>query len=351
MFEPRTWVLAVPGFVQRHFLWFLIGTYALSAVGPAPGRWVGGMSVEARAFSWDFRVTAPTIMLGFLLFAAGLGVKGEHLQYVFRRPTALALGLTASIIVPILLLIAVSPLLAMWHDPLEARDLLVGLTVVAAMPIAGSSAGWSQSADGDCALSLGLVLLSTLLSPFTTPLALRAASEFATGEASSVLDRLTVAGEAGTFLVVWVVVPTLLGLLIRRAIGSARADSLGLKSVTPFVLLALCYANASGCLPGVATNPDWDFLGLTMAAVALMSGSAFATGFGVARVAKADPARRTALVFGVGMANNGTGQALLAGTLGGCPAALLPLVAIHLLQHLAAGVTCRRLARLASAGS
>ena len=190
MIEPRTWVLVVSGFVHRHFLWFLIGAYALSAVGPAPGRWVGSLSAEVRVYSWDFRATAPAIMLGVLLFAAGLGVKGEALRSVFHRPAPLSLGLGASIAVPVLLLLAVSQLLAVWHDPLEACDLLVGLTVVAAMPVAGSSAGWSRSADGDCALSLGLVLLSTLLSPFTTPLVLRAAAAFAPADTGRVLDRL-----------------------------------------------------------------------------------------------------------------------------------------------------------------
>ncbi len=52
-----------------------------------------------------------------------------------------------------------------WHNPDEVQNILVGLALVASMPIAGSSTAWSQNADGDMALSLGLVLGSTLLSP------------------------------------------------------------------------------------------------------------------------------------------------------------------------------------------
>jgi predicted Na+-dependent transporter len=54
------------------------------------------------------------------------------------------------------------------------QNILVGLALVASMPVAGSSTAWSQNTDGDMALSLGLVLLTTLLSPLTTPAALHA---------------------------------------------------------------------------------------------------------------------------------------------------------------------------------
>src|SRR5262249_58283306 len=115
---------------------------------------------------------------------------GEERRGVVGQPAALSVGLAASIVVPVLVLLVAAPLLALWHDPVEARDLLVGLAVVAAMPVAGSSAGWSRAADGDCALSLGLVLLSTLLSPLTTPLAFDTAAQFIPGEANGVLSQL-----------------------------------------------------------------------------------------------------------------------------------------------------------------
>src|SRR5439155_20293276 len=111
----------------------------------------------------------------------------------------------------------------------------------------------------------------------------------------------------------------------------------GVKAVTPVVLLVLCYANASSCLPGVLADPDWDFLALVAVAAAGACAGAFAAGFAAARAVRADPARRAALVFGVGVANNGAGLALAAGGLAGCPAALLPVVAVNLVQHLAAG--------------
>lgn len=339
---------------SRHhaFLWLLVGAYALAGFAPAVGCRLAGLAETTTVFGHAVRVSAPAVMLGVLLFAAGFGVRGEHLRGVFRQPAALAVGLAASVVVPVLVLLAAAPLLALWHDPAEARDLAVGLAVVAAMPVAGSSAGWSRAADGDCALALGMVLLSTLLSPLTTPLAFAAAAQFAPGEAGGVLSGLAAGGGAGAFVVAWVVVPTALGLVARWAVGAARADAAGppIKQATTTVLLVLCYANASTCLPHVVTDPDLDFLALVAAAAGVTCATAFATGFGAARVVRADPTRRAALVFGVGMANNGAGLALAAGALADCPMALLPVVAVNLVQHLAAGLANDRLNRGREAG-
>lgn len=311
---------------------------------PAAGRWLSECAETGTVCGCAVRVSAPAALLGVLLFAAGFAVNGAHVRNVFRRPAALAVGLAASVLVPVLVLLLAAPVVGLWHDPVEARDLLIGLSVVAAMPVAGSSAGWSRAADGDCALALGLILLSTLLSPLTTPLAFGAAARFAPDAASGVLGTLAGTGGAGTFVVVWVVLPTALGVLARCAIGGARADAAGpdIKRVTTVILLVLCYANASVCLPNVVADPDWDFLALVSVAAGLMCASAFAAGFAAARAVGADPARRAALVFGVGMANNGAGLAL-AGTLAGCPMALLPVVAVNLVQHLAAGFASARL--------
>jgi BASS family bile acid:Na+ symporter len=338
MGERRGGVMS-SGFLHRHFLWLLVAAYVLAGVAPEFGCWLSGLVGTTRVFGHAVRVSAPAVMLGILLFAAGFAVRTEHLRGVVRRPLALAVGLAASVAVPVLVLIATSPLLSLWHDPAEARDLVVGLAIVAAMPVAGSSAGWSRAADGDCALSLALVLLSTLLSPITTPLALDAATAFAPGDARGVLSHLAGVGGAGAFVVAWVVIPTCLGLLCRCVVGGRWADAAGprMKLWTSAILLGLCYANASACLPVVIADPDWDFLALVVVAAGVMCGAAFVAGFTAARSVRADPARRAALVFGVGMANNGAGLALAAGALAGCPMSLLPVVAINLVQHLGAG--------------
>jgi BASS family bile acid:Na+ symporter len=327
-------------FLHRYFLAILLGVYATAAVAPASGRWAASLGISAKVMGAEWRLSAPAAMLGVLLFAAGLNVRSEYLRGLLRRPTTLVLGFLSSLIVPVLMVVAVGQLLSYWHSPVEARDVVLGLAVVAAMPVAGSSAAWTRSADGDAALSLGLILLSTLLSPFTTPLAFGITGAFDLGPASSELGRLSRAGGASEFLVAWVFVPTVLGIACRGMVGGTRADAAGpwMKLITSLVLMMLCYVNATTCLPGAVADPDLDFLLLVLTAVTLTSSTAFLTGFAVAKVVGAGSAQKAALVYGVGMANNGTGLSLAAGTLTACPMALLPLVAVNLVQHLIAGV-------------
>ena len=47
--------------------------------------------------------------------------------------------------------------------------MLVGLALVAAMPVANSSVAWCQNAQGNVALSLGLIVLTIVLCPIATP--------------------------------------------------------------------------------------------------------------------------------------------------------------------------------------
>jgi len=332
-------------FLHRHFLVLLIGAYALAALAPEAGIRFGGMVGTINLAGVEVRASAPAVMLGFLLFAAGLAVRGEHLRGLFRRPAALAAGLAANVAVPVVVLLVVVPALVLWPDLAEVRDLVVGLVLVAAMPVAGSSAGWACAADGDCALSLGLVLLSTLASPVITPAVLAVVGAVAPDGADESLRQLAAGGAAGTFLLGWVLAPTFLGLATRKMISGRRADAAGpaVKAATTVILLGLCYLNAARCLPAAAAEADWDFLALVLAAAAGMCGVGFAAGFGVAHAVAAGPAQRASLVFGLGMANNGTGLVLASTALPGSPAAMLPLVAYNLVQHLIAGMAGRRL--------
>jgi BASS family bile acid:Na+ symporter len=332
-------------FLHRHFVGLLLAAYVVATVAPAGGVWVAAHGLPVHAFARDLHLSAPAMMLGFLLFAAGLGVKGESLRGILRRPLALGIGFLATLSIPIAMVLILAEGMALWHSPAEARDVILGLTIVAAMPVAGSSAGWTRAADGDAALSLGLILLSTFLSPLTTPLVLGTAGALAPGGAGDELARLAGASDAGLFLMAWVVLPVAMGIVCRRLVGGERIDGAGpmMKLITSLVLLALCYVNASSCLPGAAAAPDWDFLLFMLAAVTLTSAAAFATGFGVAKAVGAGPAQRSALVYGVGMANNGAGLSLAAGALSEYPMALLPVVAINLVQHLIAGLASRRM--------
>jgi BASS family bile acid:Na+ symporter len=97
----------------------------------------------------------------------------------------------------------------------------VALAIVGAMPIAGSSTTWAQNAEGNVALSLCLVLMSTVLSPLLIPLFLRAAAGLTSGTYGHDLDLLADGGGGG-FVALSVVVPSLLGMGLRQLGGPAR---------------------------------------------------------------------------------------------------------------------------------
>jgi BASS family bile acid:Na+ symporter len=336
---PRHPLNALSHFLHAHFLWLLLGAYALAGFVPGPGLWLRGLSFgEVAVLDESTRITLPVVLLALLLLNAGLGIPAAQARRLLHSPGALAAGLAANLLVPVAYIFAVTQAMGVWHNPEEVQEILVGLALVASMPIAGSSTAWSQNADGDVALSLGLVLLSTFLSPLTTPAALHAIGLMARGVYAEHLNSLAAAG-TGLFLTLCVALPSAAGLLGRRVLGEARADALkpGLKLFNSVALLLLCYMNAAVSLPDTVANPDWDFLAVMLVIVTGLCVTAFASGWVLAKLLKADRARRAALMFGLGMNNNGTGLVLAAGALSAYPRVLLPIIFYNLVQHLVAG--------------
>ena len=326
-------------FLHRHLLKFIVASYVLAAAWPAFGLWIKDAAiVDFATRGGRVSMTIPKLLLGLLLFNAGLRAKLGRVGGIVRRPGMMIAGLAANLAVPLLFLALMVPALRAWHNPDEAAVVLVGLALVTAMPIAGSSTGWAQAADGDMALSLGLVLGSTLLSPLTTPASLHALGAIAPGHYGADLHRLA-GSDTGAFLAAWVLLPSLLGMAARLVLGEDRAGAAErrLKLVAPITLLVLCYANASSCLPKALGQPDWDFLGIVLTFVAGLCISTFAAGYGVARLVGADRGQRAALMFGLGMNNNGTGLVLASFVLGSQPLAMLPIIVYNLTQHLIAG--------------
>ena len=255
-------VLVLSQFLHHHLLWFLISAYAIAVVSPTFGLWIRSTSFgEIVLFQEHTRVSLLLLMLAMLMFNAGLGLKTEHLRTVMQRKFALFAGLAANVAIPMAYIFAVTLVMRLWYEPDEAQHILVGLALVAAMPIAGASTAWAQNSNGNLALSLGLVLFSTVLSPLVTPVALRLFGEMAAEEYERMLHELAAYG-SGAFLGLWVVVPSLLGIAVRRLVPQ-RWMTVGmpyLKLVNTINLLLLNYSNGSVSLPQAAADRDYDFL-------------------------------------------------------------------------------------------
>jgi BASS family bile acid:Na+ symporter len=328
--------------IKRSVLWLLLGTYVLGAWLPAPGLALRNLRHAAHLGNATIELSVPVAMLGFLLVVAALGTNLAELRRVLGRPTMLLVGLIANAAFPIVFTVALSLLLRAWHDADEAQNILVGLALIGAMPIAGSSTAWSQNGEGRLALSLGLVLGSTLLSPLVTPLGLHAVGLVTHGDYAEDLHELAQAGST-SFVAIAVVAPTVLGLVLRGMLGAARVERAlpTLKALNLVVLLTLNYANAAVALPQVVRQPDWDFAALIALITASLCIASFAVGWALPRAFRAERADQTAMMFGLGMNNNGTGLVLASQALADHPLVMLPIIFYNLTQQIVAGVVDR----------
>ncbi len=330
-------------FVHKQFLWLMIGSYAVAACYPLAGLWLRDVSLgEIDLFGARSRVTLSMLMLASLLLTAGLGVQVGTIRQLFRTPGLLVTGLAANLIVPIAFILCVTKAMAGWHNADEVQNILVGLALVASMPVAGSSTAWAQNSDGDLTLSLGLVVFSTMLSPLTTPLALHSVGLLATGDYAEDLHELA-AGGSGIFLALCVLAPSMIGIGLRQILGDTRINGAKphLKLSNSVILLVLNYANASVSLPQVVAQPDLDFLAVTLGIVISLCVLGFAAGWSISQRLKATPSQATSLMFGLGMNNNGTGLVLASMALADHPRVMLPIIFYNLVQHLIAGAVDR----------
>lgn len=323
---------------HHNLLWLLAGAYVLAALIPWPGLWLRSVNLTA-LFPGDVpHVSLPAVLLSFLLFNAGLGTQTQRLLHLVRSPFLLLVGVAATCLLPVAFILATAATMQLWHNPREVQEILVGLALIASMPVAGSATAWAQNADGDLAVSVGLVIFTTCLSPLTTPMILHAVGWMADGDYANALHELA-SGDVGSFLGVYVLAPSLAGIALRALLGEARLAGWrpSLKLASSAVLLTLCYANAAVALPKIIADPDWDFLAVMLVIVAAMCCAGFIAGAVLGRLTKADRAQRASLMFGMGMTNNGTGLVIAAGALAHIPAVLLPIIFYNLVQHVIAG--------------
>lgn len=326
--------------IHHYFIWIILASYFVAAWLPGFGLWVREVELGSIVVLRNkIDLSLPPLLLSLLLFNAGLGVKPKELARVAHKPQILLSGLLGNLVTPLGFIIGASFVMALWHNPEEVQHILVGLALVASMPIAGASTAWAQNADGNLALSLGLVLFTTFLSPLLTPLVLHAVGFVTTGDYSEDLHEVASDGVV-SFLGIWVIMPSLCGMLAHHLIGEERIAVVKphIKLVNYGVLLLLNYSNASLSLPKAMSEPDLDFLGLLLVIVVALCIMAFATGYLIARLFHTNRQDMAALMFGLGMNNNGTGLVLVSVALADHPEVMLPIIFYNLVQHLMASL-------------
>jgi BASS family bile acid:Na+ symporter len=324
-------------FIKRHLLWLLIGSYVLATCWPHPG-------LMLREWQWTplqmpyAPLSLPLVLLTLMLFVAALVTDTSQIHIIFHQPLALCAALALVWLGPSLLVATYGYLVPSSVAGHDATGLLVGLALVATMPVANSSVGWTQNADGNLALSLALVVLSISLCPLVTPTLLRLLGTSLAPPEQAYCEQL-VNQFSGLFFVVWVVLPTAAGIVCRWLLRPERVESVAhlLTLVSAAALLALNYINSALALPKISAAP----LALVATAV-LLAASLSAAGLGlgwlVARWLRARVETRAAMMFGLSMKHTGLALILAGSVLADQPLAILVIVLATITQHLLAGV-------------
>lgn len=324
-------------FLRRRFLWLLIAAYALASLWTTPG-------LAMRNWQWspaDGATVPVSFVLGLLavmLFSAALLTDLSQIRIVSHHPLVLLCALLAVWLGPALLVVLAGWLIPSSIDGQSTAGLLVGLALIATMPVANSSVGWTQNAGGNLGLSLALVVLSIVLCPWVTPGMLNVLGMSLSPSERSYCQEL-VSSFSGWFFVVWVILPTGAGIVARKLAGRARVDALSgwFVVASAAALLLLNYINSALALPRIL-EASFTLLLATSLLASLMCVVGLAIGWLLAWVIYVKPPTRLALMFGLGMKHTGLALILAGAVLFDEPLAILVIVLATLMQHILAGV-------------
>jgi BASS family bile acid:Na+ symporter len=335
--------------IHSHFLWLLLGCYALAAMFPEPG-------LAIREFSLGSKARVPFLLLALLLFCASAVVRWSQVRDLLQRPGILLIGLIAIWIVPGIFVSALGWILPGLLGKSATTGMLVGLAIVAAMPVANSSVAWSQNAHGNVALGLGLIVLTIVLCPVATPQMLNlmrlSLSSAETEKCTQLVRELS-----GTFFIVWVILPALAGVVFNRILGPQRIDrSRGsLRLLSAITLLMLNYVSASLAFSGTLDDNGAQILlfgeeaGKTIIVSGLLAIALSVLGivsaWVISRALKLGRASWTSLIFGLSMKHTGLALVLAGNVLHEEPRVMLMILLATLLQHVVAGAADWYLAR------
>jgi BASS family bile acid:Na+ symporter len=327
---------AVVAWMHEHFLWLLVASYLLAAVAPGPGLMLRGLS-WGNPYAGE--ITAPMLLLALLLFCAAAVVRWEQVWGLLERPGMLVVGLLATWLVPALFVTLLGNVLPSLIDPTLMSGMLVGLALVAAMPVANSSVAWTQNSRGNVALGLGLIVLSILVSPIATPQMLNLMGLALTDEATKQCEEL-VKRFSGAFFIVWVILPSAAGMILNRYMGAEaiKRHRGAIRLVSAIALLALNYTNASLAMPQVFERAATKTILLAASLAIVLQLLGVLTAWALSYATALDRESGIALVFAFSMKHTGLALVLAGEVLESEPRVILLIVLATLLQHILAAI-------------
>lgn len=324
--------------IQRYLLPLIALVYLLSAFWPQPGIWLRNSPLLGHGETPLGNVSAVHFLLAGLLFNTGLAVALKELVWLLRHPKLVILGLsirlTACGMIMLIVLVSQSLFQGLLWD-----SLLLGLILVMVMPVANSSAGWSHHSDANVGLSISLILASVLLSPLMVPGLLQLAGNITQENASISYETLS-GSYAGSFVMMWVIIPAAMGVAWRTLFlkeGYARWKP-AIKGATCFCLLLLNYSNGAVSLPEVVKSGAGSLVAIAAISSVVLCSLLFLAAWAVSRLCKLSRSDQLAVMYSTGMSNTGVALVLVTSVLPHHTTTHLVVILYTLTQHIIAGI-------------
>lgn len=266
-------------------------------------------------FSWMTSYT--TIFLAIAMFGMGTSIDTRDFKKIIKNPKEVLIGsLTQFTIMPLL-----AWLLAITFHVNE--DIALGIILVGSCPGGTASNVITHIAGGDVSMSVSMTILSTLLAPIVTPALVYLL-------AGRWVDVSIIAMFKSVVKVI--LLPVLLGISIKKINPTAVSKS---KDLFPLISSLAIILIISGIIGANADKIAQSGL-IVLVIVAIHNALGLLGGLLVAKLAKMDYDKATALAIEVGMQNSGLAIQLASVNFALNPLATLP-GAIFSIWHNIAG--------------
>jgi BASS family bile acid:Na+ symporter len=326
--------------LHRYFLLAIVGVYVLAGLLPGPGSTIREFAIAVPGVGKE-RVSM--LLLAVLLFCAAAVIEWVQVRDILERPSVLLAALFYVWLGPALLVVVFGPILELAGAKETTAGMMVGFALVAAMPVANSSAGWTQNAGGNVALSLSLIVLSILLSPLVTPSLLKLLGwTLSAGDVARI--ETVVTQFSGWKFILWVILPSLAGAGAAWSAGHRRIVRAKpwFRLVTMTMILLLNYANASLAIDKIWNGESAGVVALAAVMAVAVSVVGLALAGLQARAFRLSRRSWLALAFGLSMKHTGLALVLAGEILRDQPRVILVVLLTTLAQHVAAAAIDRR---------
>ncbi|KXJ49511.1 MAG: bile acid:sodium symporter [Cycloclasticus sp. Phe_18] len=262
--------------------------------------------------------------LFIIMFGLGLTLRTTNFTRVLKQPRAALIGLSAQMIAlpTIAFLVAV-----LFKLPPE---LAVGLLIISLAPGGPTSNMFTNLAKGDVALSISLTAVASVITPFILPFLTLLSMNYFMGDGEAFQLPLL-----KTFmqLLIITVVPVIIGMLVLsnwQKVANKLEPVIRVFSVLLLLLIIVAIT-----LKNKANMTD--FFLQTGPATLTLNILVLALGYGLAKFFKLSRAQAVSIGYEVGI-QNGTLALLVAGTLIGNSAMMIPAVTYSILMFFTGGL-------------